>query len=230
MTLLFDSIMTDRFNRAGFWTADPESGMLHGPVRFPDGNPPLPHGCRWCGRPTYQHGARDWIASVGPHDWTRPTPAQTVARMKARRAARAEARRLASDSVEFERAAGLVGPVERRRRGRDRARRTCTSCEHFLPAAPPEEPCNPGGCGCTGYPAACDIDAAPAGTALPLVGCTRWQPAGQDAEPAAPKPTRTVCDAMNHNSVGGEVFCEIEDPDHEGDHDAGDGITWERED
>lgn len=43
-------------------------------------------------------------------------------------------------------------------------------------------------------------------------------------------PARARCDAMNHNSVGGEVFCEIEDPDHEEDHDAGDGVTWERED
>lgn len=74
---------------------DAGSRLRHGPVRFPDGSPPPPHGCRWCGRPTYRHGARDWISSVGTHGWTRPTPAQTLARMKARRAVRAEARRVA---------------------------------------------------------------------------------------------------------------------------------------
>lgn len=47
-------------------------------------------------------------------------------------------------------------------------------------------------------------------------------------EAAARRPA--CCKAMNHNSVGGEVFCEIEDPDHTEDHDAGDGITWARED
>lgn len=165
MTLLFDGIMTERAYRSASWTAAPESGMFHGPVRFPDGSPPLPHGCRWCGRPTYEHGARDWIASVGPHDWTRPTPAQTVARMKARRAARAESRRLARVLVACER--------ERRRRER----------------------------------------------------------VEQEPEPVPVRPApRRVCDQMNHNSVGAEVFCEIQDPDHEEDHDAGDGITWPRED
>jgi hypothetical protein len=38
--------------------------------------------------------------------------------MRARRAARAEARRLAAVEVAFTRAAGLVGPAERRRRAR----------------------------------------------------------------------------------------------------------------
>lgn len=41
---------------------------------------------------------------------------------------------------------------------------------------------------------------------------------------------RASCDAMNHDSVGNERFCEIEDPDHDEDHDAGDGLTWPRED
>ncbi|NUR01316.1 MAG: hypothetical protein HOY79_33770 [Streptomyces sp.] len=39
---------------------------------------------------------------------------------------------------------------------------------------------------------------------------------------------RRVCDEMAHNSVGSEVFCEL-DADHGGDHDAGD-VTWARED
>lgn len=44
-------------------------------------------------------------------------------------------------------------------------------------------------------------------------------------------PVRTgpVCDEMNHNSVGSEVFCQL-DPGHEEDHDDECGITWPRED
>ncbi|MEW2568402.1 hypothetical protein [Streptomyces sp. NPDC047070] len=48
--------------------------------------------------------------------------------------------------------------------------------------------------------------------------------------PPAVAPARATCDAMDHDSTGREVFCEIEDPDHTEDHDAGDGITWPRED
>ncbi|XVV35035.1 hypothetical protein ACQPXT_13705 [Streptomyces sp. CA-100214] len=76
-------------------TRDLVTGLRRGPIRFPDGQPPPPHGCRWCGRPQYRHGNRDWIASAGPHRWTRPTPAQTLARMRARRRVRADARRAA---------------------------------------------------------------------------------------------------------------------------------------
>lgn len=53
--------------------------------------------------------------------------------------------------------------------------RTCLSCEHYLPAMAPEEPCNPDGCGCTGYPDACDIRAAPAGATFPIADCPAWQ-------------------------------------------------------
>lgn len=44
-------------------------------------------------------------------------------------------------------------------------------------------------------------------------------------------PVRTgpVCDEMDHNSVGREVFCQL-DPGHEEDHDDDCGTTWERED
>ncbi|MGW8679640.1 hypothetical protein ACWGNN_00975 [Streptomyces sp. NPDC055817] len=44
-------------------------------------------------------------------------------------------------------------------------------------------------------------------------------------------PVRTgpVCDEMNHNSVGSEVFCQL-DPGHGEDHDDDNGTTWERED
>lgn len=44
-------------------------------------------------------------------------------------------------------------------------------------------------------------------------------------------PVRTgpVCGEMNHNSVGSEVFCQL-DPDHDDDHDDDSGTAWERED
>ena len=53
--------------------------------------------------------------------------------------------------------------------------RDCTTCEHHLPATPAEEQCNPDGCGCTGYPEACDVSANPAGAAFPISDCPRWQ-------------------------------------------------------
>jgi hypothetical protein len=40
--------------------------------------------------------------------------------------------------------------------------------------------------------------------------------------------TGPVCDEMNHNSVGTEVFCLL-DPGHDDDHDCGE-FTWPRED
>lgn len=86
------------------------NGLRHGPIRFPDGSPPPPHGCRWCGRPTWMHGMGE--------EWTRPTPAQTIARMQARRKARAETRRLARVLTSFDLGSLFVGPCERRRRRR----------------------------------------------------------------------------------------------------------------
>jgi hypothetical protein len=212
-------------------TADEATGLHRGPIRWPDGTPPPPFGCRWCGYDRAEHRKRR-TGAAGLHTWQAPTRAQILRRMLARRDARAEARRLAAVETAFSRTADLVGPAERRRRERAAARTGCRTCEHFLPATPPEAPCNPDGCGCTGYPPACDISAAPAGTALPLLGCTRWEAArpAVEQQPVAPRPVRTVCGEMNHNSVGTEVFCEIEDPDHDEDHDAGDGVTWPRED
>lgn len=95
-------------------------GLHHGPVRHPDGTPPLPFGCRWCGIHPAEHRARR-TAAAGLHTWERPTRAQVLARMRARRAARAEARHLAAVETAFSRAAGLVGPSERRRRKRGAA-------------------------------------------------------------------------------------------------------------
>ncbi|MFK0063416.1 hypothetical protein ACIQTN_29825 [Streptomyces werraensis] len=92
-------------------------GLHHGPVRHPDGTPPPPFGCRWCGIHPAEHRARR-TAAAGLHTWERPTDAQILARMRARRVARVEARHLAAALVAFERGAGLVGPAERRRRRR----------------------------------------------------------------------------------------------------------------
>lgn len=55
--------------------------------------------------------------------------------------------------------------------------RSCTTCEHYLPAMPAEEQCNPDGCGCTGHPEACDVRAAPAGARLPITDCPAWEKA-----------------------------------------------------
>ncbi|WP_371793877.1 hypothetical protein OIE91_11470 [Streptomyces albidoflavus] len=68
-------------------TRDRSTGLRRGPIRYPDGHPPVPSGCRWCGVPDRQH-ARRWSGAVGWHPWTPPTPAQALARMRARRATR----------------------------------------------------------------------------------------------------------------------------------------------
>ncbi|MEZ7004998.1 hypothetical protein [Streptomyces sp. AD55] len=158
-------------------TRHPATGLRTSPIRYPNGRPPIPSGCRWCGIPQQEHSIRH-SRSVGWHGWTAPTTAQTLARMRARRAATDAARRQAAWETTLTRTTGDVGPRERRRRRR--ANTGCSTCEHYLPALSPEEPCNPDGCGCTGYQAACDINAAPA-AALPLLTCPAWQP---DTDPA----------------------------------------------
>lgn len=50
-----------------------------------------------------------------------------------------------------------------------------------------------------------------------------------DAIGNGPVRTGPVCDEMTHNSVGSEVFCQL-DPGHDEDHDDDNGVTWERED
>jgi hypothetical protein len=50
-------------------------------------NLPDPSGCQHCGIPKSQH-YQQWKPPVGWHQWEPPTDAQTLARMKARRAAR----------------------------------------------------------------------------------------------------------------------------------------------
>ncbi|MFJ8677359.1 hypothetical protein [Streptomyces sp. NPDC093589] len=66
-------------------TRDPVTSLRRSPIRYPDGAPPPPYGCRWCGRERSHHGMS---CLRGLSGWTRPTDAQILARMKARRAAR----------------------------------------------------------------------------------------------------------------------------------------------
>lgn len=73
-------------------TRDPTTGLRRSAVRFPDGRPPTPFGCRWCGDEAHHHG-RQYLPGRGGHGWERPTNAQILARMKARRALRMGAAR-----------------------------------------------------------------------------------------------------------------------------------------
>ncbi|MCU1668390.1 MAG: hypothetical protein JWP40_1317 [Blastococcus sp.] len=70
-----------------FRLRDVETGLLHGHIRWPEGRPPTPYGCRWCGEKRGHHG-RQYLRSKGIHGWERPTEAQILARMRARRRAR----------------------------------------------------------------------------------------------------------------------------------------------
>jgi hypothetical protein len=62
------------------------SGMRHGHIRHPEGQPPTPYGCRWCGTEHHRHGLQ-YLRERGGHRWGRPTDAQILARMRARREA-----------------------------------------------------------------------------------------------------------------------------------------------
>ncbi|MFI0929675.1 hypothetical protein ACH4TP_37990 [Streptomyces sp. NPDC021012] len=68
-------------------TRDPVTGLRRDPIVYPNGQPPTPYGCRWCGTEQSGHGRR-WKPSVGVHWWAEPTRAQILARMRARRRAR----------------------------------------------------------------------------------------------------------------------------------------------
>ncbi|MEU4205624.1 hypothetical protein AB0F64_37630 [Streptomyces sp. NPDC026294] len=48
---------------------------------------PEPYACAWCGIPRLSHGIQ-YMWGVGGHGWVRPSDAQILARMEARRAAR----------------------------------------------------------------------------------------------------------------------------------------------
>lgn len=68
-------------------TRDSVTGLRRSGIHHPDGHPPVPSSCRWCGVEERYHGQR-WKPSQGWHRWTQPTTAQIKARMLARRAAR----------------------------------------------------------------------------------------------------------------------------------------------
>jgi hypothetical protein len=68
----------------GYGRRDAATGMLHGHIRWPDGTPPTPYGCRWCGAEHGHHG-RQWLPGRGIHPWEQPTERQILARMRARR-------------------------------------------------------------------------------------------------------------------------------------------------
>ncbi|MFJ5815038.1 hypothetical protein ACIQGT_14220 [Streptomyces sp. NPDC093108] len=61
---------------------DESAGRRRSPIRHPDGSPPPPSGCRWCGMSVTVHGVR-WSAAATSHRWTAPTPAQVLARVRA---------------------------------------------------------------------------------------------------------------------------------------------------
>jgi hypothetical protein len=50
-------------------------------------NIPAPYGCRWCGDEKRRHG-RQWIPTVGLHQWSEPTQEQIKERMRCRRSVR----------------------------------------------------------------------------------------------------------------------------------------------
>jgi len=68
-------------------TRDPATGLRRNPIRYRDGHPPIPSGCRWCGAGQSGH-AQQWKPTHGWHTWEQPTQAQILARMRARRRAR----------------------------------------------------------------------------------------------------------------------------------------------
>ncbi|MFE7547031.1 hypothetical protein [Streptomyces gardneri] len=68
-------------------TRDPATGLRRNPIRYRDGHPPVPSGCRWCGAGEYGHAQRH-TPGHGWHTWEQPTDAQILVRMRARRNAR----------------------------------------------------------------------------------------------------------------------------------------------
>lgn len=68
----------------GLLYRDCDTGMAHGNVRWPEGQPPVPYGCRWCGIEQRVHGRRS-LRGRSSHRWERPTERQIKARMVARR-------------------------------------------------------------------------------------------------------------------------------------------------
>lgn len=141
-------------------TRDLVTGLRRGTIRYPDGKPPAPYGCRWCGVQQSGHGTR-WSAAARLHRWAPPTSAQILARMKARQTARKAAR----------------DPFTR-------------------------------------------LTSLGQAAALHLAQTLGWDAGTVETS----RPDR--CEEMRHNSVGSETFCALEDPDHDGLCDDGEGFTW----
>jgi hypothetical protein len=80
-------LSTQHPDARGFTYRDVATGLLHGHVRWPDGQPPTPFGCRWRGEQQHHHG-RQYLRGKAMHSWARPTDEQILARMRARRKAR----------------------------------------------------------------------------------------------------------------------------------------------
>lgn len=85
---------------SGFLHRDLDTGMAHGNVRWPEGQPPAPFGCRWCGAEQRFHGRRN-LRGRNSHGWVQPTQAQIKARMLARRNARKAVCRCPRDEDDY---------------------------------------------------------------------------------------------------------------------------------
>ena len=72
--------MTVRQWRAALPYKDSNTGLLHGYIRWPEGRPPTPYGCRWCGIERRGHGLQH-LWGRPSHRWEPPTQAQIKARM-----------------------------------------------------------------------------------------------------------------------------------------------------
>lgn len=63
---------------------DPVTGLRRSEIRHPDGCPPDPGGCRWCGRlPSVHWGAVRGVVCCKCEEWAPPTDAQIRARILA---------------------------------------------------------------------------------------------------------------------------------------------------
>jgi len=93
----------------GLLHRDCDTGMAHGNVRWPEGQPPTPFGCRWCGTEQRFHGRRN-LRGRNSHCWVQPTQAQIKARMLARRTARKAVCRCLEPWEEQPRLAPVVDP------------------------------------------------------------------------------------------------------------------------
>ena len=98
---------------AGYGRRDEATGMLRGHIRWPNGSPAMPSGCRWCGMAERSHPfGPTWLPGRGLHHWEPPTQAQIKARMLARRKARKAICRCPQDDDRPRPFAPVVDPYE----------------------------------------------------------------------------------------------------------------------